>query len=451
MKATEASVATDSPVTTRQPGPHLLYPLVRVVWALLMLLPLGLFVLALPAEIARLHSYAVQAEAVLHRISGAGVVMWFIEPARYTVLTCLLEVALMCAFAAAAVIIGLRAPRDRMALFISVTLVSFGALATPALDSLVASQPQWEIPAQLVRAIGLECEVLIFYLSPDGRFFPRWTRLLALIWTLWRVVALLTPAGDITFVAADPHTPLGAPPPIELVAFFAAFILWIGSGLAAQVARYRTLSTPIQRQQTKWVMIGVAVAVAGYIAYVLPRLGVPGLSESEASRLIYSTTVLPLYLTALFLVPLAIAFSMLRFHLWNVDIVIKRTLVYGTLSALLAFIYVLSVFVLQQAARPLTGHWSAQQPLILALSTLLTAALFEPLRSRIQRTIDRRFYRAKYDAALTLESFAATLRTEVDLSELSANLLAVVESTFHPTHVSLWLREPPETPRQEQE
>ena len=138
-------------------------------------------------------------------------------------------------------------------------------------------------------------------------------------------------------------------------------------------------------------------------------------------------------------VPLAMAVAILRYRLFEIDALINRTLVYGALSALLALIYFGSVVLLRALFRTLTGE---QTELVTVLSTLFIAALFVPLRSAIQRAIDRRFYRRRYDAARVLAVFSATARDEVDLNTISEDLLAVVHETVQPEHASLWLRSP---------
>jgi K+-sensing histidine kinase KdpD len=140
-------------------------------------------------------------------------------------------------------------------------------------------------------------------------------------------------------------------------------------------------------------------------------------------------------------IPISLGFSILRYRLWDIDLVINRTLVYGLLTGMLALVYFILIIALQFLVRALTGQVS-QSPLVIVASTLAIAALFQPLRHRIQAIIDRRFYRRKYDAARALAAFSATLRNQVDLNQLSEQLVAVVEETMQPTFVSLWLRPP---------
>jgi hypothetical protein len=143
------------------------------------------------------------------------------------------------------------------------------------------------------------------------------------------------------------------------------------------------------------------------------------------------------FFVLMLLIPISIAVAVLRYRLYDIDILINRTLVYGTLSATLIALYFVGIVVLQRLFVVLTGQ---QSTLAVVASTLLIAALFNPLRRRIQSFIDRRFYRRKYDARKTLETFSATLRDETNLDAVSDDLVGVVRETMQPAHVSLWLR-----------
>jgi hypothetical protein len=144
-------------------------------------------------------------------------------------------------------------------------------------------------------------------------------------------------------------------------------------------------------------------------------------------------------------IPIALAIAILRYGIFDIDVLINRALVYGTLTAILAAVYFAVVLGAQFLGERLTGQ-TAPPAWLIVITTLLVAALFTPLRGRLQAGIDRRFYRSKYDAARTLEAFAATLRTETDLEELRRQLVEVVEGTMQPAHVSLWLRAPERKP-----
>jgi hypothetical protein len=191
-----------------------------------------------------------------------------------------------------------------------------------------------------------------------------------------------------------------------------------------------TMRDPAGRAQIRWVAWGALVTCVGAVAGgVLVSAGALG----ERSLLAFLAYRLPMLAF-----PAAIAIAILRYRLFEIDIIINRTLVYGALTAVLALVYAACVVLLQELFRALTGE--GQDELVTVGSTLAIAVLFNPLRRRIQVAIDRRFYRRRYDMARTLQSFNATLRDEVDLNRLAVDLLTVVDETMRPAHVSLWLR-----------
>ena len=318
-------------------------------------------------------------------------------------------------------IIFWRKSDERMALYASFILILFAVSFTNtyAVDTLPSG---WWIPVQCVRFVAGFGLSLFFYIFPDGRFKPRWTRWLAIGWIVYEL--------NETFFSASSFNPFLIYPLLGTL----LFILMFGSLVAVLVYRYRRVFNPVQRQQAKWAVSGTAIAVLGFIA-ILIIAQFTGLADNRSGPLptMIGNTVLTL---CLLLIPLSIGFAILRSRLWEIDIIINRSLVYGSLTISLALIYAGTVLALQA----LLGSFTGGNQFAIVGSTLLIAVLFQPLRHRIQAIIDRRFYRRKYDAARTLQAFNATLRGEVELNQLREQLVTVVEETMQPAHVSLWLR-----------
>jgi hypothetical protein len=192
--------------------------------------------------------------------------------------------------------------------------------------------------------------------------------------------------------------------------------------------RYRASHSPSHRRKVRWAVFGAFISgIGGLLIWFLPVV-VIGRPLSNANVL--GLLSLPF--------PVTLAIAILRHHLFDIDVIINRALIYTVLTLTLALAYFASVVFLQ-ALQSLVFHTEPNE-LVTVLSTLLIAALFAPLRSRIQTSIDRRFYRQKYDAIQTLQAFAVSLRDEVDLNQLSERLLDVVEETMQPERVSLWLK-----------
>jgi hypothetical protein len=325
---------------------------------------------------------------------------------------------------AVGVLIFWRRSDDRMALLVSAFLVTFGTVAvdTTNADALVSSQPAWWLPVQSVEITGAVCVVLFFLLFPNGRFVPRWTR--------WLAVAF------IAFLVSQELFPelYSGSPALEMVTQW-VFMGYVVSLVWSQTYRYRKASSPEQRRQTKWVVFGTTLAIAG--SFVKVPLDFSLLTGDTPFTLLVIKIVFAL---SFLLVPLSISVAVLRSRLFDIDVFINRTLVYGSLTATLVALYFGAIVVLQRLFVVLTGE---RYTLAVVVSTLAIAALFNPLRRRIQSFIDRRFYRSKYDARKTLEAFSGKLREETDLEALNDDLVGVVRETMQPAHASLWLR--PET------
>jgi hypothetical protein len=309
---------------------------------------------------------------------------------------------------------------DRMALLVALMLVTFGPII--ATSSVSASSSPWRVPNECLTFLAIALLVLVFLLFPTGQFVPRWTR-----WTLVAILAWLVPTAFVAPVM--PNTPVDQLSYLVSLGELATLAL-------VQLYRYRRVSSPLQRQQTKWVVFGIAVPATVYVSEYVLALIFPVLAETNS---LYPLALTAVYTFLPLFIPLSFGFAMLRYRLWDIDILINRTLVYGMLTVILTVVYVGLVIALQALLR---GIISQDNSVAIVISTLAIAALFQPLRHRLQKLIDRRFYRSKYDAARTVAAFNATLRQEVDLDQLREHLLAVVQETMQPAHVSLWLRQP---------
>ena len=321
-------------------------------------------------------------------------------------------------FFAVAIVIFLRRSDDRMALFGSFTLLVFGgAAAAGTMHELAEVHPAFWFPVNLLDYVGQVAFGVFFYIFPDGRFVPRWTRWLAASSVFLFATNIFFP-GSVLDLLDGP-----------------LFVFFIGTLMFAQVYRYRYVSGPTQRQQTKWVTFGFAAAMAGFSAVFTLYNLLPAIWQTAGPlvEMIVETFLFGFIL----LVPLSIGAAILRSRLYDIDLLINRTLVYGALTASLVLVYVGGVVALQWFFRAITGGGSQ---LAIVASTLAIAALFNPLRRGIQAIIDRSFYRKKYDAKETLEGFSVKLRDETDLDRLGDELVSLVGGTMQPEHASLWLR-----------
>ena len=344
-----------------------------------------------------------------------------VTPSVYVALSVALALgALVVCWIISALIIW-RRPDDWMAALVALLLISYGPLAIEV--SLGAPPvPFWLRAIAFVLSNQTVMLAVVFCLFPSGRFAPRWSA-----WVLVAVTlsAVLTDFVPQRFIQQD--TAFGK------VGFVVAVIQFIALAVC-QIVRYRTVSTPLERQQTKWVVIGFTTPISYLVALVVAALIFPTFfSRSAIGVLIYfeNPFLIPLFLA------IGFALAMMRYRLWDVDALINRALVYGALTLILTAAYAGLVIGLQALSRGFIGQ---DNSIVIVLSTLVIAALVLPLRRWLQAFIDRAFYRSHFDSTRTLETFSATLRHELRVEALREQLLHVVEETMQPAHVSLWLR-----------
>jgi hypothetical protein len=412
------SRAVDSgAANTRLTGAVLI--IARIVWLMLVIPSVGLFVASLPAYYQQLQRGCIDIFTcsvagalpthVLQSLSTIG-----LSASGYAALLTAFFVVIEVIWYGVGFLIFWRRSDDWLALLAAFFLImSSGGLALPS--------PILTLPYSLVSFLGDVSLGAFFLLFPNGRFVPRWMGLILLL-TIMNAFFNDLPSK-------------GAPFNQNWSGWLYLLINLIiyGAIISSQIYRYRRVSTPVQRQQTKWIVLGATVAAVSYLSLLVLGALIPSLNSNilfyEVWSIIFPIALLP--------IPLSIGFSILRYRLYDIDVLINRTLVYGTLTVLLALVYVGLIFGLQYVLR---GIISQNNDIAIVVSTLAIAALFQPLRHRIQAIIDHRFYRRKYDAAKIVETFSATLRNEVDLNQLSEQLVAIVQETMQPEHVSLWLR-----------
>ena len=373
--------------------------------------------------------------------------------------TNIVGILVLLAFATVGALIASRRPENPIGwLFcISTFLWAFGdgslQYMTNAYLTVSASPPAGAVLLGVLggcmRSLGwflmITFELLLF---PDGHLPTRRWRFLA-----WLIAGLLTvfsitllfspyPFGNINSSLSGLRNPIGILVGKDLVDGLANFAILplFATAIPCIVSvflRFRQ-TRGVERQQLKWFTYGMILSLLMLCIIIILVLFTTG---NGAGAIFFYLAVVP--------IPVSAGIAMLRYRLYDIDILINRTLVYGSLTAILAALYVVLVLGLQFLFDRVIGPAAASSPLILVGSTLAIAALFHRLRRSIQQIIDHRFYRHKYDARRIVANFSATLREEVELTQLSEQLLAVVQETMQPAHVSMWLRKDAQRSKQD--
>jgi hypothetical protein len=314
------------------------------------------------------------------------------------------------AFGLGAVIIW-RAGADRGALVTAYFLVTYPLAITSAWGLFPAALPApLQVYLYIIPVLAFFVFLLLF---PDGHFVPQWTRWTAVLMALLAAAAYLLPLDYLWAVVILTPFPL-----IALV--------------GGQIYRYRSSSSPRQRQQTKWGLYGLAVSTLGLASLMY----LSSMTYSPSGPTLTATALNLLLVADVMVIPICLSVAVLRSHLWDVDRLINQTLVYLTLTVFLGAIYVGLVLSLQGLSHVLVGRGS---DVAVAVSTLAIAGLFRPFRGTIQRAIDRRFYRGRYDAQRTLSDLSERVRDHVELSQLADDLEGVLIRTLHPQGLGWWL------------
>ena len=422
-----ASAADSARGDTRLRGRRLL--LARAVVFAAIGLTLALYLVALPGLIPQLATPCanIVSQCAVTPQQVAPLAQLGLTPHDLAVITAIISVGCVALVVVVAAVLIWRRSDDWMALFLALTLILMPANFTAL---LVGLPPSLDGLRALASNASLFSWFLLYGLFPSGRFEPRW---------LWLVIVAMSLA-----LLPSPAPDDGTAPAVLVALPEVVGVLGLAFLLGSQIYRYRRISNPEQRQQSKWGFYGLVLTIIAHQVLWQPAIWIPALQRPDS---LYSLLALPD--SALMIVIMAVSFSVaiLRYRLYDIDLLVNRTLVYGSLRVILALVYLVGVVGSQSVVARLThANGAEQSPVSVVLTTLVIAALFQPLRRRLQTFIDLRFYRRKYNAARTLASFADALRDDVNLRDLSDHLVSAVDETMRPAHVSLWLRERAERP-----
>jgi hypothetical protein len=386
-------------------------PAFRIAVILIILVHLFLFSVAVPLDYQnKLNDIA--ASDISERFADAGISPEFFAAylTGVTVLAGLL-------FTIIGILILIRRPQMFMPLFVALVLVVEGTQITGlfyALDSIGAIG-RWT--ADISDAFSSTLLVMFFFIFPTGHFVPRWTR-----WVVLGVILFGT-AGIFLKI----RDPLLDYPGLTLVSLALIFSIMF----YAQIHRYRRVRTMYERQQVKWVVVGMLAALSLFLVAVIATAMNPDRGPYE---IMFWFTLVNI---GLLMIPISIAVAILRYRLFEIDRLINKTLVYSSLTVVLGGVYTLSVMGLQA----LLGSIAGSSGVAVALSTLIAVAMFKPARARIQNSVDRRFFRTRYDAAEILGRFSMSVRDEVHLEMVQRLLSQTIDGAVRPSRMTFWMQD----------
>ena len=419
---TEPMIRSDSTASTLS-GRWLV--LARVVWVAAAVLTVGVFAAGVPARYAELRSVCADGEeCAIGRLYPEDVQtlgdLGF-SVGSYAAYTLTLEVGFFTVFFASAAVIFWRKSDEWVALVVALFLMTFGGTLPGVAAALPAAHPDWGLPLRFVGLLSSVSLSLFFYVFPDGRFVPRWTRWLAVVAIVWEILLTFFPDSPFSMESGKPLRPAG----------FVMLILFVSTGLFAQIYRYRRVSSMVQRQQTKWVVFGVVAAWLVAIGLLLPFFVYPSLDQPGSLYNLISTMPITL---SLLLIPLSIDVAILKYRLFDIDFIINRTMVYGVLTASIVGVYVAIVGGLAELLH-------TRGSLLASLfATGLVAVLFAPLRDLLQRSVNRLMYGEREDPYGVLSRLGRRLEATL---EPHAVLPAVAETVAHALklpHVTIELK-----------
>jgi hypothetical protein len=375
----------------------------RAWWFAMMVAALALFVVAVPVRYAQLSRIADTLTPAQTLVLADALAVFGQDLATHVRLVMAIEVLVVATFTAVGLLIFWRR-RDRVALLLSAGMVTFSVWLSPPLNALASSSPMWQRPIYFIEATALVLAIVILYVFPNGRYTPRWT--------LFLLAGVLVSCIGWVFLPDSPFN-LSRVYQLSLTSFAILEFLWL-TGMFAQLCRFAWYATAIERQQTKWILFGFTVGTILYIVMMVDRTIVPLLGESRMAGIVYDLFIVPLFLLVLLVVPATFAISIFRYRLFEIDLVIRRTVVYTTLTAILAGLYIASIGFFQRLFVAITGDRSEGA---VVLTTLVLAAAFTPVKTGLQSLVDKHIKDVP-DPTKPLRAFGDQVRSFVDLFDV---------------------------------
>jgi tRNA A-37 threonylcarbamoyl transferase component Bud32 len=368
--------------------------LARAGWLVLVGFILCVFLVSIPVHFAELRSVEFgsgRAYYLLTPAEDAVLMQLGISTTVYAIWLDAFALLMLGGYVALGVLIFVRRSDSWLAMFMAFTVIAIGVTYNTSIQSLATQHPEWRLPVSIVQACGLTSVVVALFILPDGRFVPRWTRVLAVIWAVYVVGMFVLFAGTQSF-NADTFLSRG---------WTLSAVVIVMTGLASQLYRYRQIADARERQQVRWVVFGLFIAIVGFSCYVLPPYLFPQTFANGAGRVLLNLIAVPLFVALpSLMVPLTMTLAIMRHRLLGVEFILNRALVITALTGILGLIYFIGVVALQQILQIVTG--GTQSTLAITISTLVIAALFQPVRRRLQTFVTNQFVvRQKLDKRST--------------------------------------------------
>jgi signal transduction histidine kinase len=403
--------------------------LLRVVQVMVICLTIGLFIASIPlnyeqrsticrAEICPPGQLTTASEMALNAIG--------MSVDTLVKITIALDILVAVIFTISAMVIFVRKPGDALSLFVTMMLVTFGmATFTAGIQGISQANPSLRWLTNTVAMIGNLGIIAFLFIFPSGRFVPRWTVLILVAWIVFQLPRYYSPDSYLDIANTSP------------LLYNLLFTIGVLSGVVNQIYRYRRVSDPVERQQTKWVVYGLGIGVGGYI--VLRLLGV-FIPDPNGSGLAVSLTLLVLSDLFMLLLPISIAVAVVRYRLWDINPIINRTIVYGLLSACTITLYILAVGI---ASR----YFQEANFVVAFVATGVVAILFEPLRGRLQRAVNRLMYGERDDPATVLTRLSQRLDSALAPDSVLQTIVETISQTLRLPYAAISLLSADGSPR----